>query len=112
MTRFAVVSKTAASGFEVRDIQLPVLLALDSVSEKTRMVSGEFVSAVVPQRGQCYDMIREEMRDILYCPRGCCELEGREVSARSGCDCFGIRCACTTLVLLVDVGFCEGLAVS
>ncbi len=44
--------------------------------------------------------------------RGCCLLEEREVPALPGCDCFRIGIACETAVLLVDVGCCEGLAVS
>ena len=34
------------------------------------------------------------------------------MSVLPGYDCFWIRTACETGVLLVDVDFCEGLAVS
>lgn len=49
---------------------------------------------------------------ILFCPRECYLLEGIEVSALPGYDCFWIRTACETGVLLVDVGFCARFAVS
>lgn len=50
----------------------------------------------------------------LFCPQGCCLLEGREVPALPGYGCFWIRIACMTVVvvLLVTVGFCERLVVS
>ena len=50
------------------------------------------------------------MRHILFCLGGYCLREGREGPALPGCDCFWMT-ACGTVVLLVDVGFCEGLAV-
>ena len=66
--RFAVALKEAALGFEMRDVQLLVLLALVSVFERMWMVYGGFAGAVVPQSGQHYDMVREAMRAHTFLP--------------------------------------------
>lgn len=110
--RFAAAWKETALGFEMSDVQLPVLLALASVFERTQVVCGVFASAVVPQSGQRYNMVREARVHILFCGRGCCLLEGIEVSALPGYDCVWIRIACKTVLLLVGVGSFARLAVS
>jgi len=65
-----VSSKKAVLGFEKRDVQLLVLLALVSVFEKTSTVCGGFAGAVVPQSGQRYDMVREAMKAHTFLPSG------------------------------------------
>ena len=66
---FAVASKESALEFEIRDIQLVLLLlALVSVFERTWMVWGVFVGAVVPQPGQHYDKVREAMGPHTFLP--------------------------------------------
>lgn len=62
--------KEAALGFEMRDVQLLVLLALVSVSERMWMVCGGFAGAVVPQRGQRYEMVREAIRPHTFLSSG------------------------------------------
>ena len=57
-------------------------------------------------------MVRAVMRHILFYPQGYYLLEGIEVSALPGYNCFWIRTAYKTVVLLADVGFYARLAVS
>ncbi len=65
-----VAWEEAALGFEMRDVQRLVLLALVSVFERMWMVCGGFAGAVVPQSGQRYDMVREAMRAHTFLPSG------------------------------------------
>jgi hypothetical protein len=60
----------AALGFEMRDVQLLVLLAFVFVFGWAWMVCGGFAGAVVPQSGQRYDMVREAMRAHTFLPPG------------------------------------------
>jgi hypothetical protein len=109
-TRFEVASKKAGLGLEERNVQL---LALVYVSDGALRVYGGSASVVVTRSGQRYDNgKRSSGGHILFCPRGFCLLEGREVRVLSGYDCFWIWIACAVVVSLAGVRFCERLVVS
>jgi len=57
-----VSSKEAGLGFEEKDVQLLVLLALVSVFERTRMVLEGSADSVVPGPGQGCGMARGAMK--------------------------------------------------
>lgn len=107
--RYAVASKDAALDFEKRDVQLLVLV-LVCVFEKTSMICERFARAVVSPAGQHDDMIKKPRGQILFCSRGCCLLKGKKLPVLSGYGSW-IKTAYETAVLLVNVGFYEGLAV-
>ena len=65
-----VAWKKAALGFEMRDAQLLVLLALISVFEKTLGVCVGFAGAVVHQSGQRYNILGEAMSAHTLLPFG------------------------------------------
>ena len=61
-------SKATVLGFEKRDVQPLVLLALVSVFEKMRMIYRRLADAVLPQSGQHYDIGREAVRAHTFLP--------------------------------------------